>query len=119
MTDRPHSRREFERMIARHKGEIEQARREFDRVKRELDKKLARLRSEMNAAKADVDRAIRRGVDPLDAARRYSHLAGNWPEMIRRKRRPPRRGLEGGEPVPVEPRPKPKPLIDGAEAPIE
>lgn len=118
MAEPPRSRREFERMIARHKGEIEQARREFDRVKRELDKKLARLRSEMDAAKAEVDRAIRRGVDPLDAARRYSRLAGNWPEIIRRRRRPPR-GFEGGEPVPVEPAPKPKPLIDGAEAPVE
>jgi hypothetical protein len=118
MTERPHSRREFEGMIARHKGEIEQVRREFDRVRRELDRRLASLRYEMDAAKAEVDRAIHRGLDPLPAALKYRGKWGEGPEILPRKRRP-RRGLEGGDPVPVEPRPKPKPLMDGAEAPIE
>ncbi|MGZ2412232.1 hypothetical protein ACUXST_001653 [Sphingomonas sp. F9_3S_D5_B_2] len=118
MAERSHSRREFDRMFARHQGEIEQARREFDRIRRDLDGRLASLRFEMDTARAEIDRAIRRGLDPFDVALRYRDKWGQWPDMIRRKRRPPR-GLEGGEPVPVEPRPKPKPLIDGAEAPVE
>jgi hypothetical protein len=118
MAEGPHKRRDFERMFARHKDEIEQARREFDRIKGEFDDRLTSLRDEMNTARAEIERAVRDGLDPFPAAFRYRHRWGEWPDMSPRRRRP-RRGLEGGEPVPVEPRPKPKPLIDGAEAPIE
>jgi hypothetical protein len=72
----------------------------------------------MNAALEEFDRAIERGRGPLDAARKDRDIVGTWPKRVRWSQRR-RRGFEGGEPVPVEPRPKPKPLMDGAEAPIE
>jgi hypothetical protein len=118
MTGKPDSKRAFERMIARHKGEIDHARMEIERARRELDERLSQIRAEMNAAREAFDRAIELGAGSFEAARKYRDTWGEWPEFVRPKRRP-RRGLEGGEPLPVEPRPKPKPLIDGAEAPID
>jgi len=120
----PDSRREFDRMMARHKLDIERARREIDHVRRQLNERVAHLRGRLQDAAEEFDRAIKRGDAPPDAALRYRDVWGTWPEPERRKRRPPPpprpwRGLEGGEPVPVEPQPKPKPLIDGAEAPID
>jgi hypothetical protein len=61
-----------------------------------------------------------------DAARRHKPVADPI-ELIRAikgKRKPPnpgfrRRGLEGGEGVPVEPKPRPNPLAGAAAAPIE
>jgi hypothetical protein len=111
-------RREFERMMARHKAAIDEARDEIDRVRHELDDRLERMRAEMNAVRDEIERAVRRGVDPFPAARTYRDRWGLWPEVSRRKRRP-WRGFEGGDPLPVEPCPKPQPLIGGAEAPID
>ena len=118
MVGHPDSRREFERMIARHKLEIDRARIEIDLARQVLDERLMRLRADMIAAREEFERATELGVEPFEAARKFRDSWGGWPEFMRRKRRP-RRGFEGGDPVPVEPRPKPKPLIDGAEAPIE
>ncbi|MBV9528596.1 hypothetical protein [Sphingomonas sp.] len=118
MTEDAGSKKEFERMIARHKVDIERAQLEAERFRREFDERLERMRDEMDAARNEIECAIGRGQDPLHAARRYLDRWGIWPEPVRRKRKPPRR-FDGGEPVPVEPRPKPKPLMDGAEAPIE
>jgi hypothetical protein len=104
-------------MSARHQHEIERQRMEVERVRRELDAMMARLRAEMQAALEEFDRALERAADPLPAARTYRDRCGAWP--LRKPNRRPRRGSEGGEPIPVKPRPKPTPLVDGAEAPIE
>ena len=122
--------RDFDRMMARHKVAIERAQHEIERARQAMDERLARLRAAMEAAKDEFLRALDGGNVPLDAAERYRDVWGSWPDRMSGKRRPPRpprppraprpwRGLDGGDPVPVEPRPKPKPLIDGAEAPIE
>lgn len=91
---------------------------DLDRMREGHEGSLERLRLAMEAAREEFERAVARGIDPLKAALKYRERFGDWPEpKFRKKRRP--RGFEGGEPVPVLPRPKPKPLMDGAEAPME
>ena len=109
---------EFERIFRRIRKRVERARLEQARVQRELSDSLEQLRAEVSAARSEFERAIRRGRDPLPAARKYRDAWGAWPNVAPRRRRPPR-GLDGGEPLPVEPRPKPTPLMGGAEAPID
>ena len=114
------SREEFERMRERHRAEIDRALAEVREKREAVETRMAKLRAEMAAAREKFERALKRGEGAFEAAREYREKFGGWPEMTRRnKRRRPRRGMEGGEPVPVEPKPKPNPLIDGAEAPIE
>ena len=113
--DRSERRREFDRMTARHRLEIERRRAELQRERKDLDERMAKVRAEMEAAREEFARAT--GVDALNLARKYRDRFGEWPVLKRRKRR--RGGFDGGEPVPVKPRPKPTPLVDGAEAPIE
>ena len=114
--DRSERRREFDRMTAKHRAEIERQRAELQRERKALDERMAKLRAEMEAAREEFARAV--GVEALNAARKYRDRFGEWPTFNGRKPRS-RRGFEGGEPVPVKPRPKPTPLVDGAEAPIE
>jgi hypothetical protein len=113
MSDR---RRDFDRMQARHRAEIERQRAELKLERKEFEERMSRLRAEMEAARQEFEQAV--GVDALNAARKYRDICGAWPEIKGRKRGP-RRDLDGGEPAPVKPRPKPTPLADGAEAPIE
>jgi hypothetical protein len=114
------SRREFERMRERHRSEIERVMAEMHRGREEFEARMAKLRAEMAAAKAQFAREVARGADHMEAVRKYRDRFGAWPETRwPRKRRGSSRGFEGGEPVPVEPRPKPKPLTDGAEAPVD
>jgi predicted nuclease with TOPRIM domain len=113
--DRSERRREFDRMTARHRAEIERQRAELQRERKALDERMARLRAEMEAARDEFARAA--GVEALSLARKYRDRFGEWPVLKGRRRR--RRGFDGGEPAPVKPRPKPTPLVDGAEAPIE
>ena len=110
------SREDFEGMVARHRRAIERECAELKRLRTERDERLARIRAELDAARAEYEKAIEQGLDAMEAARKYRDRFGAWPEP---KRRRPRRGWEGGEPAPVKPRPKPTPLVDGAEAPIE
>ncbi|HEU0283936.1 MAG TPA: hypothetical protein VFR52_02200 [Sphingomicrobium sp.] len=96
-------RRRFEEAINQYRAELERAREQgraaFERARAEmeLDRQQARLAFEQAReeflAMIDKRRIVARG-------------------------RPPRRPL-GGEPAPVVPKPKPTPLQDGAEAPIE
>ena len=95
--------------------EVERQRAQLEGERKERED-MARLRADMDAAREEFARAV--GVEALNKARKYRDRFGEWPTLRGRKRRP-RRGLEGGEPVPVKPRPKPTPLVDGAEAPIE
>lgn len=70
----------------------------------------------LEAAERRLADALRRhepALDPIELIR-----------AIKGKRKPPsqglrRRGLEGGEGVPVEPKPRPNPLAGAATAPIE
>jgi hypothetical protein len=81
------------------------------RARRESD--LERMRIEMAAAQEEFVRAVEQGAEPLRAAMKYRDKFGSWPKP--RGRRKP----GGGEFAPVRPRPKPTPLVDGAEAPID
>ena len=100
-------------------GDSSDGRREFERMQARQEAALERLRLEMEVAREEFGRAVERGLDPGLAAVKYRDRFGDWPEpKFPRKRRPPH-GLDGGEPAPVKPRPNPKPLMDGAEAPIE
>jgi hypothetical protein len=66
------------------------------------------------AAKAEFEVELSRSIKAARQERR------NKEYQQRRRNRRRRRGLDdGGEPVPVKPRPNPTPLMDGAEAPIE
>jgi hypothetical protein len=107
-----HSRREFDKMRERHRIEIERERIRRENERRAMNERLARAGAEgLEEARQKLER-IQRSVE---AARAEFERLGNRPK----RRRPPRRGLEGGEPVPVTPRPKPTPLVGGAEAPID
>jgi chromosome segregation ATPase len=118
MSENPSNRRrDFDRMRARHRAAIERERRELERERKDFEERMSQLRAEMEAARQEFEELVGQGLDALTAARKYRERFGEWPEIKRRKR-PPRR-LEGGEPVPVRPRPKPTPLADGAEAPID
>ena len=110
--------RDFDRMHARHRAEIERQRAELERARKELDERMARLRAEMEPARQEFERMAGQGVEALNAARKFRERFGEWPQLKGRKRRP-RRRPPGSEPAPVKPRPKPTPLVDGAEAPIE
>ncbi|HEX8238732.1 MAG TPA: hypothetical protein VF574_03225 [Allosphingosinicella sp.] len=82
-----------------------------------------RMAAGMRAREIAIEAAERRLADAL---RKHERVADPL-EIIRAikgKRKPPspgfrRRGLEGGEGVPVEPKPRPNPLAGAAAAPIE
>jgi hypothetical protein len=105
-------RRAFEHMRASH----ELRRREIEQARMQFEPRMASLRAEMDAAREEFERAIGHGIEALQAARRYHGRFGAWP-LRKGRKKPPR--FDAGEAAPVEPRPKPKPLVDGAEAPIE
>lgn len=109
------------------------ARKEF---KRAFEKHARRLREQMELARtqmqqamqehrADMDRHRAEFELEMEKAREYMQTRG-WERVFKStprgrpsaKRRPRKRPPEA-EFGPVEPRPKPKPLMDGAEAPIE
>jgi hypothetical protein len=103
--------REFRRAMEQHARRM---REEMDRAREEMRNAMDRARAEKEEARAEFERQMeqtRAHFNPRD---------GGWPDwMPSRKRRGPRRRRPGGEPAPVKPRPNPKPLVDGAEAPIE
>lgn len=107
---------DFDRMLARRQADIDQQLEDLVDVRKQLDQRMAHLRAEMDVARLEFERAIARGAEPLKAAGKYRDRFGSWPEFKRRKRPP--RGPDI-EPAPVNPRPKPTPLVGGAEAPIE
>jgi hypothetical protein len=107
------SRREFDRMPARH--ELQSS--EFDHARKQFQERMDGVWLTMDAAGSAFERAVGSGVGALLAARLLRDRFGAWP--LPRGGKELRRGLEGGEPVPVMPRPRPTPLMDGAEAPIE
>lgn len=103
-----------------------------------MDDPFDKIRAEMDAARDDHRRAIDEALEQVQVAISYAqaemrvarddfrtrmHAARLQVEKIKRRvaqsrRKPPKRG-EGGELEPVAPKPNPKPLTGGAEAPIE
>jgi hypothetical protein len=123
MTGEPSERRrEFERMLQRHRAAIDREVAEKEKKRDRLNADFAKLRAEMAAARREYHEAVKRGPEAaLKVGRAYRDRFGGWPEVdsAKNRRRRPRRKPPGGEPAPVKPRPNPTPLTDGAEAPIE
>lgn len=99
----------------------------FKDVRKEIDKARADHRRAMDEALEQIQAAISFAQAEMRSARIEFRAAMEQArrrlDQIKRdegksRRRRPRRD-PGGELEPVEPRPKPKPLMDGAEAPIE
>jgi hypothetical protein len=88
-----------------------------EEMMRELED-LKQAREELRVRKARAPRGARgwRQVRPAQeqVERMIERVLKKPP-----KRRPRPKDPRGGEPVPVDPRPNPTPLMDGAEAPIE
>ena len=83
----------------------------------ELSRITAEFQVELDRARAGFKDGYRR-TSPHHApemARHVKNVVPKPPKRPRRRRRPD----DGSEMAPVKPRPKPKPLMDGAEAPIE
>ena len=90
--------------------------RELDRVRREMESTMDRARRLVEDEQAGF-------IAMMEEARRRMGRSDwsdpdKWTTPRKRRRRPPRKP-RGTEPAPVKPRPKPTPLMDGAEAPIE
>lgn len=104
--------KDFKRMMEKHAA----------RMRDEMQRAAAEMRAAMDRARAEMERARDEFQRQMNEAR---HRDPDGPtsldELLRsgrrssKRRRPPR----GGEPAPVKPRPKPKPLVDGAEAPVD
>ena len=87
--------------------------RELDRVRREMESTMDRARRLVEDEQAEF-------IAMMEEARR--RMQADWPGLSTSPRKRPRRRPRkprGGEPAPVKPRPKPLPLMDGAEAPIK
>jgi hypothetical protein len=90
-------------------------------MREEMHRAREEMRNAMDQARAAMEEARAEFARQIEEARAHFNLRdGGWPDwMPSRKRRRPRGKPPGGEPAPVKPRPNPKPLVDGAEAPIE
>ena len=118
--------REFQTEMARARAELEADLKRARTKRAEMDPAevmravvdLKHARDELRGRRAAAPRG-RRGWREIRGAQEHVE------QMIERvlksppKRRPRRDLDDGGLPVPVEPRPNPTPLVDGAEAPIE
>ena len=89
----------------------------FMSVLRALERLAEAVNARMEHARCKRDEPpwYRPDGGPRDWTRPESWARQPKPRRPGGRRRRPR----GGEPVPAVPRPKPKPLVDGAEAPIE
>ena len=90
------------------------------RMREEMDRAREEMRTAMDQCRADIEDARAEFERQMEDARAYFNPRdGGWPDWMPSRKRRPRRKPPGGEPAPVKPRPNPKPLVDGAEAPIE
>jgi hypothetical protein len=99
---------------------------EMKRVQVELHSAMEQMKDEMHRVGAELQRA-------MEEFHRQRSNPNEWdeiviaPEPIRRSKKvkivrgkkKPRRRPPGTAAAPVKPRPKPMPLVDGAEAPID
>jgi hypothetical protein len=123
--DRRGGREDAQARMARTLARLDVAMKARRREREALIRRVEAAREAREAALA----AGRHALERRFAAARI--VLGNDFEQLRRMsggpggaRKPPRpaarrRGLDGGEPVPASPRPKPLPLLGGAEAPLD
>ena len=99
----------------------------FEEERRRFEEAINQYRAELERARERGQAAFERARAEMERDRQLARLAfeqarEEFLAMIDKRRtvrrRPPGRPL-GGEPAPVAPKPKPRPLQDGAEAPIE
>ena len=91
-----------------------------ERMERKLREAHDRFERRMREAQARLEDGMDRAADRFEEMRRRYESARARREiggMGKRGQR--RRPLDGGEALPVEPAPQPKPLAGGAEAPLE
>jgi hypothetical protein len=113
--------REFRRAMEEHGKLLDE---EMKRIQAQMQSPMKELKAVMERVGAELQQAMeefhRRQSDPgdwLDAGAGVAPLSRKATVPPKKKR--PRRKPPGTASVPVKPRPKPKPLMDGAEAPIE
>jgi hypothetical protein len=95
---------------------------EMKRIQEQIQPAMESLKGEMERARAEFRRAIQnRQGQTADRSDRFdtrfkpvASRGANSPPKKRPPRKPP-----GSATAPVKPRPKPTPLMDGAEAPVE
>jgi hypothetical protein len=83
---------------------------------------IERMKEEMERVGAELNQAMREFHEQYEAARTsagddHGRRAKRSRKSVAKKR--PRKRPPAGETAPVRPRPKPTPLMDGAEAPVE
>ena len=113
--------REFRRAMEEHGKLLNE---EMKRVHVQMQSAMEQMKEQMERVGAELQRAM----EQIDRA---TPDAGDWPRPrpdispLRKtnraapKKKRPRRKPPGTASAPVRPGPKPKPLVDGAEAPIE
>ena len=83
--------------------------------RRAIDRAIGEIHDAITNAQAEMREARREFRKKIDRTRReVARLSRPAPKQGKRRRRD-----DGGELEPVTPKPKPKPLVGGAEAPIE
>ena len=120
--------REFKRAMEEHGRQLNE---EMKRVHEQMHSAMQRMKEEMDRAGAELQRAMRdfhRERSNYTNSSEVSYQAGMRAHAADRtsrrdrsssKRKRPPRKPRGSVPAPVKPSPKPTPLMDGAEAPIE
>jgi predicted phage gp36 major capsid-like protein len=110
--------REFKRAMEEHGRRLNE---EMKPIHEEMRPAIERMEEEMERLGAELNEALREFREQDEAARASASDDGRraklWGKSAANKR--PRRKTRAGETAPVIPRPKPTPLMDGAEAPIE
>jgi hypothetical protein len=112
-------RRRFEAAWARHEATVARARRVHELRVSEARRRIQEVKLAHRAHVAEMQRRLAEALRLHGA--RYEHVEWRWdgwpfPPQTRRGRRP---DGEDREMIPAVPAPKPKPLMGGAEAPIE
>jgi hypothetical protein len=115
--------REFRRAMEEHGDLLHE---QMNRIRGELESAMERMRDEMERVGVEIQRAMDEfhqehfHSDPLDRPMKQARAARpRRKEKAVVKKRRPRRKPPGAATAPVKPKPKPTPLKDGAEAPVE
>jgi hypothetical protein len=112
--------REFRRAMEEHGKLLNE---EMKRVQAQMQSAMEQMKEEMERVGAELRRAMeqidRATPNPRDWPRPGPDISPLRKTNKAPKKKRPRRKPPGTASAPVTPRPKPKPLVDGAEAPIE
>jgi hypothetical protein len=111
--------REFSRAMEEHGRLLNE---EMKRIQQQMQPAIELMKEEMERVGAELQRAMKEFHQRSAEAGGYCD-AEFKPVPVSRKAKPPkkrpRRKPPGSASAPVKPRPKPTPLMDGAEAPVE